>query len=44
MFASIKELLWVMLEEMLYGMGLTDITSRRARNEYQPRHDQRWTR
>lgn len=38
MLKSTKELLWVLLEEMLFGMGLVDITSRRIRNEYQPRH------
>lgn len=40
MLASIKELFWVLLEEMLFGMGLVDITSRRARNEYEPRHSE----
>jgi hypothetical protein len=41
---SIKELLWLMLEEMLFGMGLVDITSRRARNEYAPRHNEWYVR
>lgn len=40
MFASIKDLLWVLLEEMLFGMGLADTTARRARNEYRGRHYQ----
>ena len=35
---SIKELGWVLLEELLFGLGLVDTTTRRSRNEYVPRH------
>jgi hypothetical protein len=41
---SIKELGWVLLEELLFGLGLVDITSRRSRNEYVARHTESYIR
>ena len=38
MLKNIKELGWLIIEEMLFGMGLSKTTYRRSRNEYQPRH------
>lgn len=33
MLASLKELGWVLVEEILFGLHLTDITTRRTRHE-----------
>jgi hypothetical protein len=41
---SIQELCWVLFEELLFGLGLVDITTRRSRNEYVARHAESYIR